>query len=173
MRLAQNADNAAAGANPPLVQLLGPGSPAEVHEIAAGFLMDLAVNTENKVRSATDGAIPPLIYLLGPGSPADVQRYAARALTNLSAQNDDVAIDTAGAIPPLVHLLRPGSPAVVQGTAAGALMCLAQIDENAVTIAAAGEPARGCCHQHSIHEHCVVVVQHGQRPHCVGQLLWR
>ncbi|KAG1679476.1 hypothetical protein FOA52_011075 [Chlamydomonas sp. UWO 241] len=63
---------AAAGAIPPLVQLLGAGYPANVHQMAAGALMDIAWNDDNKVTIAAAGAIPALVQLLGSDSPAAV-----------------------------------------------------------------------------------------------------
>ncbi|KAG1656174.1 hypothetical protein FOA52_008713 [Chlamydomonas sp. UWO 241] len=63
-----NAAIAAAGAIPPLVQLMGPSLPADVQEKAAGILTNIAQNEDTVVAIAAAGAIPPLVQLLGLGS---------------------------------------------------------------------------------------------------------
>ncbi|KAG1667241.1 hypothetical protein FOA52_009806 [Chlamydomonas sp. UWO 241] len=130
---------AAAGAIPPLVQLLRAGcSVVQLH--AATSLANLALIADSQVAIADAGAVPPLVKLLGPASSAEVQEAAAAALGNLAQQHagnfDTIA--AAGDVPLLVQLLGPGSSAKVQATAAVTLGNLALNAENVVTIAAAG-----------------------------------
>ncbi|KAG1664972.1 hypothetical protein FOA52_001984 [Chlamydomonas sp. UWO 241] len=98
---------AAAGAIPPLVQLLRLGSAAEVQQHAAGALINLALNADNKVTIAAAGAIPLLVQLLRlalptwlcrPGSADLPKRFAARALQALGYRNAEnrAAITAAG-----------------------------------------------------------------------------
>ncbi|KAG1667620.1 hypothetical protein FOA52_001674 [Chlamydomonas sp. UWO 241] len=145
--LARNADIAvtmfAAGAIPPLVQLLGADS-RDLHQNASSALMYLALIAEIEVAIDAVSAITPLVCLLGPGSTAETQSNAAGALVNLAdnAASGD-AIAAAGAIEPLVRLLEQGVQEGVQGgvpeeNAAKALKALAADTEIAVTIAAAG-----------------------------------
>ncbi|KAG1666984.1 hypothetical protein FOA52_004267 [Chlamydomonas sp. UWO 241] len=116
---------AAAGAIPPLVQLLGSGYLAVVQQMAAQALWNLTLNDDNKVTIAGSGAIPPLVQLLGSRSPAKVQHRAALALSSLARiANNAVTIAAAGAIPPLAQLLGSSSPANVQKAAAWALSAL-------------------------------------------------
>jgi hypothetical protein len=61
---------AAAGAVPPLVQLLGTASPPGVQATAAGALMSLAVNPDIAGSIAAAGGIAQLVNLLQPGTPA-------------------------------------------------------------------------------------------------------
>ena len=68
----------AGGAIPPLIALLQSGS-TQVQVNAAGALIFLAENTENRVAIAAEGAIPPLVALLRRGS-AEGQVNAARVL---------------------------------------------------------------------------------------------
>jgi hypothetical protein len=63
----------AVGAIPLLVPLLGPGSPAEVHEDAAYILWCLSLMSDNVATIAAACAIPLLVQLLKTGSPADMQ----------------------------------------------------------------------------------------------------
>ncbi|KAG1660384.1 hypothetical protein FOA52_007289 [Chlamydomonas sp. UWO 241] len=128
-----------AGAIPPLVQLLGSGSAAEVQEKAAQALWGLSrVDAMNAVAIAAAGAISPLVQLLGPGSPAGVREKAAGALETLAKNRENaVTIVAAGAIPALLQLLSRGSSAEAT-SAAAALWCLSQNDENAAAFAAAG-----------------------------------
>ncbi|KAG1680569.1 hypothetical protein FOA52_015016 [Chlamydomonas sp. UWO 241] len=129
----------AAGAIPPLVLLLGPGSSDPVHTCASAALANLAYAAENAAIVAAAGAIPPLVLMLGPGSSAVIQKNAAAALGNLAMNAESsVIIAAAGAIPPLVQLLGRGSAAEVQQQAAGAHWSLADIPENQVAIATAG-----------------------------------
>ncbi|KAG1667229.1 hypothetical protein FOA52_009794 [Chlamydomonas sp. UWO 241] len=103
MSLALNADIkvivSAAGAIPPLVQLLGPGSSALAQEIAAGALMSLALNADDKVTIVAAGAIPPLVQLAGSRSRALRRENAAALLAVLAASNanNHRAIVAAGA----------------------------------------------------------------------------
>ena len=73
-----------AGALPPLVELLGAHNMSEVQEAAAGALLALALNDDNKAKIATAGAIPPLVEFLGCQSKARVQMAAAGALSHLA-----------------------------------------------------------------------------------------
>ncbi|KAG1680550.1 hypothetical protein FOA52_014997 [Chlamydomonas sp. UWO 241] len=110
---------AAAGAIPPLVQLLGGlGSSAGKQGHAAVALGNLAMTAENAGIIAAAGAVPPLVHMLGPRNVA--------------------VIVAAGAIPPLVQLTAHGATYSVQGNAAGALMVLAVNAANQSTIAATG-----------------------------------
>jgi hypothetical protein len=97
----------AAGAVPSLVQLLGPGSSAEVQALAARALTSLAWDDDIVVTIIAAGAIPPLVQLLGHGSSALTQQQAVRVLRNL-ARHQPAVLFTA-AIPSLVQLLGPGS----------------------------------------------------------------
>ncbi|KAG1677122.1 hypothetical protein FOA52_000928 [Chlamydomonas sp. UWO 241] len=126
--------------------LLGPDTPANILEAAAGALHKLAEITDNQVAIATaPGVIPLLVQLLGPGSAAgnsaqqgSLQQCAAGILGSLAGNADNaVTIAAAGAVPPLVQLLGAGSAARVQHNAAAALE-LARNADNAVTIADAG-----------------------------------
>ncbi|KAG1666567.1 hypothetical protein FOA52_000534 [Chlamydomonas sp. UWO 241] len=89
---------AAAGAIPCLVQLLGPGSSADVHETSADALAALAENDHIHSAISAAGAIPALVKLLGPESSADVQIAAAGALYNLANHH-------ASTIPPSLPLV--------------------------------------------------------------------
>jgi hypothetical protein len=124
------------GAIPLLVPLLGPGSPAEVQELAAGILAYLAQGADaNKVAIAAAGAISLLVHLMGPSSPVMVQVHAT-ALSTLAINDENAAqIASAGAIPLLVQFLDPGGgpPAAM---AAAALGLLAVHSEDAATVAA-------------------------------------
>ncbi|KAG1662519.1 hypothetical protein FOA52_000923 [Chlamydomonas sp. UWO 241] len=103
MSLAQNDDNqvmiVAAGAIPPLVQLLRAGSRAGVQRNAAGTLLCLTYLADNHVAIAAAGAIPPLVELVRPGSDDRPREYAARTLAALdsSSAGNRAAIDAAGA----------------------------------------------------------------------------
>jgi hypothetical protein len=132
----------AVGAIPLLVPLLGPGSPAEVQELAAIILTMLAGSTDaNRVAIAAAGASPLLLQLMGPASPVKVQVCAANAISVLARNVENASsISAAGAIPRLVQFLDPGDgpPALMQGMAAATLGRLSVHAEDAVTIAAAG-----------------------------------
>ncbi|KAG1654800.1 hypothetical protein FOA52_007879 [Chlamydomonas sp. UWO 241] len=101
-RLAINADNqatiAAAGAIPPLVQLLGARSPSDVQKHAAAVLVILAQKAD-KVAMVAAGAIPPLVLLLRPGADDLPKEFAARVLARLGHNNtkNRDAIAAAGA----------------------------------------------------------------------------
>jgi hypothetical protein len=131
---------AAAGAIPLLVQLLKPGSPADVQEKASGTLAKIAdTNDEYVVTIASAGAIPHLVQLMAPSSPVLLQVTAVSAIRALARHAGNAAsFAAAGAIPLLVQFLDPGDgpPAVMQGMAAGALFFLAVNAEDAVMIAA-------------------------------------
>jgi hypothetical protein len=132
---AASASIAAAGAIPLLVQLLVPGTPGEVQEVAAGLLCDLALMAENAVDVVTAGAIPRLVQLLAPDSPVQVQRKAAEALSNLAQRTADMeTIVGGGAIPRLVQLLGPGFPVEVQRNAANALTNFVEAALDSATI---------------------------------------
>jgi hypothetical protein len=132
----------AVGAIPLLVPLLGPGSPADVQELAAGILGMLSETADdNRVAVAAAGAVPLLVQLMGPGSPVMVQVCAVQ-LTAFLADNTEIAarIAAAGAIPLLVQFLDPGDgpPAIMQEISAQTLGFLAENDKDAVTVASAG-----------------------------------
>jgi hypothetical protein len=121
----------ALGAIPLLVQLLGPGSPAGVHERAAGILRFLAGSTDaNQVAIAAAGAIPLLVQLMRPASSVMVQVGATNVVMFL--------------VPSLywcsfwILQFLDGPPAKMQGMAAQTLGWLAVNAEDAATIAAAG-----------------------------------
>jgi hypothetical protein len=71
---------AAAGAIPPLVRLLGAGTPDAARMNAAVVLMFLAKNSGIAASIAAAGAIPLLVLLLSPGTSASVQDNAVAAL---------------------------------------------------------------------------------------------
>jgi hypothetical protein len=132
----------ALGAIPLLVSLLGPGSPADVQELAIEILAMLSVSADdNRVAIAAAGAIPLLVQLMGPGSPVMVQCHAV-SLTSILALNTEIAarIAAAGAIPLLVQFLDPGDgpPVRMQGMAAQALAGIAENGKDAITVASAG-----------------------------------
>ncbi|KAG1673227.1 hypothetical protein FOA52_013107 [Chlamydomonas sp. UWO 241] len=137
----------AAGAIPPLVQLLGSGSAAQVQADASSALMDLALNAEIAATIAAAGAIPLLVQLmLGSGTvPGVIGLENAIGTLKFLAENAEAAVQViaAGFIPALVHLLVRGSLTEVLVNAAGALWSLIQKDddqkhENIDAIAAAG-----------------------------------
>ena len=72
----------AAGAIPPLVELLS-SSTTDVQREAAAALWILALSADNKALIALAGGIPPLVELLSSGNSA-VQQEAAAALRNLA-----------------------------------------------------------------------------------------
>jgi hypothetical protein len=130
---------------PLLVQLLRPGSPADMQHNAA-------LSVENLCRQASApfhvlaaladaGAIHPLVQLLTTGSD-DVQSFAVCSLSVLCVKGGvDIlkAVSAAGAIAPLVQLLWPAYPDHVHGCAAYALMMLGANDNNnTATMDAAG-----------------------------------
>ncbi|KAK7239659.1 hypothetical protein SO694_00028367 [Aureococcus anophagefferens] len=122
---------------PLLVELLQSGG--EGARCAAGALVYLAWNDDNKVAIAAAGGIAPLVELVRSGC-ADAKGSAARALANLASGNADnqVAIAAAGGIAPLVDLLRDGC-VDGKGAAAHTLQILARNNaDNKVAIAAAG-----------------------------------
>ena len=100
---------AAAGAIPPLVELLRDGS-ADAKRWAARALGCIAYYDDaNKVLIAEAGAIPPLVELLRDGS-ADAKWWAAWALFSLARNNDANAVAVAVAIgfDAVVELARDG-----------------------------------------------------------------
>ena len=125
-----------AGAMPLLVELLQSGG--EGARCAAGALVYLAWNDDNKVAIAAAGGIAPLVELVRSGR-ADAKGSAARALANLSRNADNrVAIAAAGGIAPLVEVVWSGSDRA-KGWAANALRNLAYYNpDNQVAIAATG-----------------------------------
>jgi hypothetical protein len=130
----------AVGAIPLLVPLLGPGSPADVQELAAKILANLTHHDADN-RIAASGAIPLLVQLLGPGSPVMVQVYAVELTMALAVDTEIAArIAAEGAIPLLVQFLDPGDgpPALMQGMAAQTLGRIAANDKDASAIASAG-----------------------------------
>ncbi|KAG1663063.1 hypothetical protein FOA52_011583 [Chlamydomonas sp. UWO 241] len=90
---------AAAGAIPPLVQLLGAASPAYAQRNAAGALARLAQNADNMATITAAGAIPPLVMLLRLGSDDLPKEFATRALVILGLNNakNRASIAAAGA----------------------------------------------------------------------------
>ncbi|CAE7246869.1 PUB12 [Symbiodinium sp. CCMP2592] len=148
MKALHNYDNrasiAAAGAIPPLVELLSSSTP-EAQAAAAGVLRNLAADDyDNDVLIAEAGGIPALVELLRSSTP-EVQAAAAGVLRNLAADDYDndvlsVLIAEAGGIPALVELLRSSDPKdpTVQRNAAGALKNLSANADNKALIAKAG-----------------------------------
>jgi vacuolar protein 8 len=125
---------AAAGAIPPLVELLRGGSD-EGRAEAAEALWILAYSDDD------NDAVTPLVELLSGGSD-EGRAEAARALGNL-AYDDDIAVVVvaAGAIPPLVELLS-GSSDNGMAIAAGALRIIAWGNNaNVTAVVAAGAPS--------------------------------
>ena len=125
-----------AGAIPPLVELLQSGG--EGARCAAGALVYLAYDQDNRVAIAAAGGIAPLVELVRRGG-AGAKQLAARALANLALDDDNqVAIAAAGAIVPIVDLLRDGC-VDANNSAAHALRNLAYRNaDNKLAIAAAG-----------------------------------
>ena len=110
--LGSDSDNkasiAAAGAIPPLVELLRSRTP-EVQAAAEEALWLLAFNTDNQALIAKAGGIPPLVELLSSSNSA-VQQEAVGALRQLALSADNKAlIAEAGGIPPLVSCLKSTS----------------------------------------------------------------
>ncbi|KAG1665194.1 hypothetical protein FOA52_002595 [Chlamydomonas sp. UWO 241] len=95
---------AAAGAIPPLVQLLGAGD-TKVQRAATFALGCLSKDPDIAIAIGAAGAIPPLVNLLGSACEA-TDMNAAGLLRDLAEVNDEivVTIAAAGAIPPLVQL---------------------------------------------------------------------
>ena len=79
---------AKAGAIPPLVAYLSDGPNDVAKEHAAGVLVNLAIQQENKVAIAKAGGIAPLLALERDGSAA-VKAMASKALKNLTKNNVD------------------------------------------------------------------------------------
>jgi hypothetical protein len=71
---------ASAGAIPLLVQLVKPGSPADVQHDAARTLTVLSANSDRAASIATAGAIPPLAQLLRSDADDGIKAVAAEAL---------------------------------------------------------------------------------------------
>ena len=85
----------AAGALPPLVNLLKSGS-SEARENAAGVLWSLSVeNPENRTKIANAGALPLLVNLLESSS-YEARETAAGALMNLAVMNPENQKDRRG-----------------------------------------------------------------------------
>ena len=103
--------------------------------MAAGALLNLAVNTDNQVAIAQAGGITPLVALL---SGTDIQKYnAAVALTYLARNTaHQAAIAEAGGITPLVALL--SGTDIQKYNAAVALTYLARNTAHQAAIAEAG-----------------------------------
>jgi hypothetical protein len=101
----------AAGALPPLVELLRSGSD-DGKGYAAGALGMLADgNVDIMPVIVAVGALPPLVVMLSSGSEDGSKLYAVRALGVLAGGNVGIAaaVVAAGGIPPLVELLHSGS----------------------------------------------------------------
>jgi vacuolar protein 8 len=107
----------AAGAIPPLVQLLG------VNTNAAAALASIAMYAEHAAGVAEAGAIPLLVQLLGPGFDDVAQENAAGVMINLVGHDHSwcMVMVTAGAIPALVQLTRSGSTDSLKQIASEAL----------------------------------------------------
>ncbi|KAG1667859.1 hypothetical protein FOA52_011047 [Chlamydomonas sp. UWO 241] len=147
---------AAAGAIPPLVQLLGlyasdgnkllsPDveellSPEDLQCFPVAALLALSENDDNTVSIAGAGAVPRVVQLLLPDAPSYMLEPAAALLYNLTRVNAEVAgtVIPAGAVPRLVLLLGPGSTPATQWQAAGVLELLSVHAGNRATVAAAG-----------------------------------
>jgi hypothetical protein len=125
---------AAAGAIPPLVQLLGLGFPHRTQENAAGALLDLARDADIAATIVAAGALHALEQLVALGT--QMRPNAAGALQQLAR----TAVVSADAIPlgpgSPAEVLGPGSPAEVQESAVGdePLMNLAANDANAASM---------------------------------------
>ncbi|KAG1675652.1 hypothetical protein FOA52_002361 [Chlamydomonas sp. UWO 241] len=109
----QNADSiAAAGAIPPLVQMLGTHSPPEVQAPAAACLARLVEVPDIAYDVAKAGAIPRLVRLLGDSS-QETRESVAFALVNLSTRQagHQHEFHESGALPGLVALLEASNSA--------------------------------------------------------------
>jgi predicted metalloprotease with PDZ domain len=124
---------AAAGAIPPLVQLLS--TSRSVTRSATGALRNLAQDADIAVTIAAAGAITPLVVLLG-ATDVMVQQSAAGALRNL-ARVAAVTIAAAGAIPPLAQLSRSDTTTVAAAAGAALDAIRAGIAANRAAVAAA------------------------------------
>ncbi|KAF5739641.1 U-box domain-containing protein 40-like [Tripterygium wilfordii] len=79
----------------------------QVNSVAC--LVNLSLETVNKVKIVRSGIIPPLIDVLKAGSP-EAQEHACGAIFSLALDDDNkTAIGVLGALPPLLHLLRSDS----------------------------------------------------------------
>ncbi|KAL3690101.1 hypothetical protein R1sor_016410 [Riccia sorocarpa] len=88
----------------PLLQLMqSPYPKLQINSVAA--VMNLSLESENKLKVARFEAIPYLIDVLKSGL-AEAQEHAAGAIFSLALNDDNkMAIGVLGAIPPLIHLL--------------------------------------------------------------------
>ena len=131
-----------AGSIPPLVTLLGTGTPRS-KEAAAHALWSLAVSDDNKSSISEAGCIPLLVAMVdGRAACSDSGREAAaKCLWNLAVlPSNKVAIASAGGLVPLVALLKASSyqDTPAQESAAGALLELLLNDANRRAVAQLG-----------------------------------
>ncbi|KAG1676156.1 hypothetical protein FOA52_004997 [Chlamydomonas sp. UWO 241] len=106
----------AAGAIPPLVQLLGQHNSERMHIAAMGVLRKLGSHdAKNQAIIVAAGAIPPLVQLLGQQSSEHVHMATMGTLNCLGMVMADIS--SAGAIPHLVRLQGLQSSAGVRATA--------------------------------------------------------
>ncbi|KAL5582474.1 hypothetical protein UlMin_014916 [Ulmus minor] len=79
----------------------------QVNSVAA--LVNLSLESTNKIKIVRSGIVPPLIDVLKGGSP-EAQEHASGALFSLALNDDNkTAIGVLGALQPLLHLLRSDS----------------------------------------------------------------
>lgn len=107
---------------------------------AAGEIRLLAKqNNHNRVAIAASGAIPLLVNLLTISNDSRTQEHAVTSILNLSIcqENKGKIVYSSGAVPGIVHVLQKGSMEARENAAA-TLFSLSVIDENKVTIGAAG-----------------------------------
>ncbi|RAL40884.1 unnamed protein product [Cuscuta campestris] len=82
---------------------------AAVQVNAVAALVNLSLDSQNKVRIVRSGIVPPLVDALKGGSP-ESQDHAAGALFSLALEDHNkTAIGVLGALPPLLHSLRSES----------------------------------------------------------------
>ena len=127
-----------AGAMPLLVELLQSGG--EGARCAAGALVYLAWNDDNKVAIAAAGGIAPLVEVVWSGSDR-AKGWAANALRNLAYYNPDnqVAIAATGAIAPLVALTRSGGQGAEDAEAALKNLAHDNVDNRVLIAEAKGD----------------------------------
>lgn len=82
---------------------------ASIQVNAVAALVNLSLESRNKVKIVRSGIVPPLIDVLKGGSP-ESQDHAAGALFSLALDDQNkTAIGVLGALPPLLHALRSES----------------------------------------------------------------
>ncbi|KAJ4761434.1 U-box domain-containing protein 41 [Rhynchospora pubera] len=76
---------------------------------AAAAMVNLSLETDNKVRIVRSGAVSPLVEVLKGGHP-EARDHAAGAIYSLALEDENrAAIGVLGAIPPLLYLFADGS----------------------------------------------------------------